>query len=715
MNMHTEHNQLIQPLALANPIASDVIDTTTAKQLSQNQRYDYTDAADKVLFTKQRYVKKDNSKSYAYSHVNSEGVTVKTMPPFANGTPLYNLHRFSKYPTSTLYFVEGEKCVEALTKLKLLATTSGGATSDDKADFSPLAGRNVIMWPDNDDAGIGYMQRVQQKLLTLNVSVSLIDIDALDLPAKGDICDWLKAFALNNEQSATAADIEGLSLERKVMLSPASDLKQTVDSNTLAFNDEAVVKRLASLKTIEYERVREAEAKSLGVRAVTLDKLVKEAKGERETKADSTVLFDDIEPWHEPINPSQLLIDITDTIKSFIAIDNHQAQIAALWITSSWFIDVVHTAPFALINAPEKACGKTQLLTVLSKLADKPLQSANMSASTLYRVIEAHQPTLFIDEVETFLRDNEELRGILNAGHTRDSAYVMRCVGDDHEVHKFSVWAFKAIAGINAVKLAETITSRSIVFELRKKLATEKVTRLRYAQSDLFADLQSKLARFRDDYSDRVKHARPHLPDWLGDREQDNFEPLLQVATVAGDQWLACAIQAIQLMVAQTQTPNNANELLADIQEVFEAKSVNKITTSELITALCDDAEKSWLTYNRGRQLTPRQLSSKLKNYSITSKQMRFNTYENASRGYELTQFTDVFERYLTDPQNLPLHVTKSLEANTGGGLAVTDSETVTLHDNNPLHGEQALARVSVNVTDVTGKTQGYDSNAEAF
>ena len=168
-------------------------------------------------------------------------------------------------------------------------------------------------------------------------------------------------------------------------------------------------------------------------------------------------------------------------------------------------------------------------------------------------------------------------------------------------------------------------------------------------------------------------------------------------------------------MVAQTQTPNNANELLADIQEVFDAKGVIKITSTDLINALCDDPEKSWLTYNRGKQLTPRQLSSKLKNYGITSKQMRFNTYENASRGYELTQFTDVFERYLTDPLNLPLHVTKSLEANTGGDLAVTDSETVTLHDNYPLHGEHALARFSVNVTDVTGETQGYDNNAEAF
>ena len=100
MNMHTDHNKLITPITLVNLQVSNV----TLKPASQDQHYDYTDAAGKVLFTKQRYVKTDGSKSYAYSHVNSEGVTLKTMPPFADGTPLYNLHRFSKYPTSTVYF-----------------------------------------------------------------------------------------------------------------------------------------------------------------------------------------------------------------------------------------------------------------------------------------------------------------------------------------------------------------------------------------------------------------------------------------------------------------------------------------------------------------------------------------------------------------------------------------------------------------------------------
>lgn len=106
-------------------------------------------------------------------------------------------------------------------------------------------------------------------------------------------------------------------------------------------------------------------------------------------------------------------------------------------------------------------------------------------------MIEKYQPTLFIDEIETVLKDNEELRGLLNAGHTRDSAKVWRSVsvGDDFEPKQFCVYGFKAIAGIRAINLADTITNRSIVFELRHKKTDEKVERLRFTEPDLFERL----------------------------------------------------------------------------------------------------------------------------------------------------------------------------------------------------------------------------------
>ena len=352
-------------------------------------------------------------------------------------------------------------------------------------------------------------------------------------------------------------------------------------------------------------------------------------------------------------------------------------------------MDVIQCAPILLINAPEKACGKTQLLTVLGKLAPRTAQAVSISPSVLFRMIETYQPTLFIDEVETILKDNEDLRGLINGGHTRD-AYVWRSVakGDDFEPKRFNVWGMKAIAGINAIKLAETVTSRSIVIELRRKTPNEKVERLRYAEIGLFDNLAAKLARFSDDCSKQVKESRPQISNELSDRDQDNWEPLLQVASAAGGHWFVSATKAaMKLSGASSSTQSTGNELLADIQTILESKQVIKISLVELINALCEDPEAPWATYNRGKPLSTRQLASKLKDYGVTSKTIRISTYETA-KGYENVQFYDAFTRYLTTSSNSDVLSNKSLASSNGGGFAVTKNVTATnskSNSNNPV------------------------------
>ena len=447
---------------------------------------------------------------------------------------------------------------------------------------------------------------------------------------------------------------------------PTTDLNKAVGVSA----DDKVIEGLAKLKALDYDRVRVQQAKDLKVRPATLDFMV---KTKREGSNQDNSPFADIEPWHEAIAPAELLDEITNTIKRFIVLDEHQAQAAALWVATCWFLDVIPCAPIALINAPERACGKTQLLTVMARLAPRAMQASGISPSALFRSIDAYKITLFVDEIETVLKDNEELRGLINAGHTRDSAFVIKNVakGDDWEIKRFNVWGMKAIAGINAIKLAETVTSRSIVFELRRKTANESVERLRRAEAGLFETLAAKLARFAEDYADAVQKVSIDLPDSLGDREQDNWEPLLQVASVAGGHWINTALKTALKMSGATQTPqSSANELLADIQAIFAEEKEFKMTTNALIKALCKDAEAPWETYNRGKPLSPRQLSNKLKDYGITSKTVRIG-YETA-KGFECDQFKDAFERYLTDPLNLPSQGNILLEANNGGALSVT-------------------------------------------
>ena len=94
------------------------------------------------------------------------------------------------------------------------------------------------------------------------------------------------------------------------------------------------------------------------------------------------------------------------------------------------------------------------------------------------RYIEDIKPTLLIDEADSFVSASEELRGILNSGHTKVAANVIRNVetNGEHRPKRFSVWAPKAIATIR--DLADTLEDRSIVIQLQRKPKTAKVARL---------------------------------------------------------------------------------------------------------------------------------------------------------------------------------------------------------------------------------------------
>jgi len=90
--------------------------------------------------------------------------------------PLYALDRLKGDPTARVFVAEGEKCAEVLWTLGLQATTSpAGAQVAGKADWSPLAGREVVILPDADEPGKRYADEVRQA------------VGALDPPARVSI------------------------------------------------------------------------------------------------------------------------------------------------------------------------------------------------------------------------------------------------------------------------------------------------------------------------------------------------------------------------------------------------------------------------------------------------------------------------------------------------------------------------------------------------
>ncbi|WP_104657347.1 DUF3631 domain-containing protein [Ralstonia insidiosa] len=425
--------------------------------------------------------------------------------------------------------------------------------------------------------------------------------------------------------------------------------------------DARAIAELAALSPMEYDRVRAARAETMGIRVSTLDEQVERARNcAEESQSD---IFPMVEPWPVAVEGVGLLTEIAATVRRFIACDAETADAAALWCAMTWLMDTVKIAPLAIISAPEKRCGKSTLLSVIGKLVYRPLPTSNATSAALFRAIEKWQPTMLVDEVDTFMRDNEELRGVINSGHTREAAFVLRTVGDTFEPQQFSTWGAKALSGIG--NLPETIMDRAIPLRLRRKLKTEQVERLRHAQPGTFDVLRRKLARFALDHAERMTSARPDLPDALNDRAQDNWEPLLAIADAAGGEWSTRARHAALTLSASDEVDRSQSkgvELLADIRTVFDHRKAegksgwDRLSSVDLLAALCRDDEAPWATYNRGKEITPRQLSNRLREYGIVSKTVRRGL--DRFKGYGVSQFSEAFDRYL--PEDTPSEATPS-------------------------------------------------------
>lgn len=412
-------------------------------------------------------------------------------------------------------------------------------------------------------------------------------------------------------------------------------------------HEARTIAALARLDILAYDRARKPAAERLGVSVTALDSAVKAARkdGAADTLPGKPLHFDEPEPWPYPVPGADLLDVIEATIKRFSVLDGPSYTAAALWIVFTHAVDHAHTAPILYLTSPEPRCGKSTLLHLLGLLVAKPLPAANVTPSALFRTIEAASPTILLDEADAGLNDNEDMRGLLNSGHTRVSAFVIRIEGDNREPRKFSTWGCRAIAGIG--KGAQTIMDRSVTIILRRKLPTETVEKLRHAPPAIFDTLKRKAARFVADHADHLKSARPELPEILNDRAQDNWEPLLAIADRAGGNWPEKARAAALALAGSVEEPKSLRvELLEDIRAILERTKGGCIASERLLEELNGDPERPWCTYSRGKPMTAKNLSGFLVHFGIKSKNVRPFDGPQA-KGYEAAAFTDAFARYL--------------------------------------------------------------------
>jgi putative DNA primase/helicase len=406
---------------------------------------------------------------------------------------------------------------------------------------------------------------------------------------------------------------------------------------------DRVIAELAALRKVAYEQKRKKAAKDLGIRTRVLDELIEDKRSTR--RVDAIPPHWSVEPWPEAVNGAALLNEIRTVLSRHIVLPPHAAEAISLWVMHSWCLDVADISPFLVLSSPVKRCGKTNLLILLRWLTCRSELASNITPAAMFRYIETHHPSLLIDEGDSFISGNDELRGILNSGHTRAAAYVIRCDGRDNVPRRFSTWAPKAIALIG--KLPDTIEDRSILIRIKRRRQDEAVARLRSRDAAEYAVIRRKALRWAAGHQAALAGADPTEIASLNDRAMDNWRPLLAIAEVAGGNWLDRAIKAaIALSADECAAEESLRvELLKDIRCAFAAAGTAELTTRALIEALTADAERPWADFRRGKPITPKQLGSLLRSFAIVSQTVRPAGGPDA-KGYKLVHFEDALTRY---------------------------------------------------------------------
>jgi hypothetical protein len=271
-----------------------------------------------------------------------------------------------------------------------------------------------------------------------------------------------------------------------------------------------------------------------------------------------------------------------------------------------------------------------------------------VSPAYLFRKVGGGEPvTILFDEIDTVFgpkaKENEEIRGLLNAGHKR-GAVAGRCVVRGNAIQTEEVSAYSAVALAGLGELPDTILSRSVIVRMRRRHQGEAVEPFRRRIHAVEAGrIRDKIAVWAQAQTGETNW--PELPAEIQDRDADVWEPLLAVADAAGGEWpQRSRVAAVTLVTAVREDGGGSLgvRLLSDIRTAFG--DVDGMTTRALLAALhaMDDAPWGDL---KGKPLDDRGLASRLRKYGVKPKPLRMG--DDVVKGYSRADLHDPWARSL--------------------------------------------------------------------
>jgi uncharacterized protein DUF3631 len=350
-------------------------------------------------------------------------------------------------------------------------------------------------------------------------------------------------------------------------------------------------------------------------------------------------------------NGAVLLNEVHAFVGKFVAYPSAAAHDAhVLWLAHTHCMPAWESTPRIAFLSPEPASGKTRALELSELLVPNAVEAVNVSPAYLFRKVgdDEAKPTILYDEIDTVFgpkaQENEEIRGLLNAGHRR-GAVAGRCVVHGKVVTTEEISAYCAVALAGLGWLPDTILTRAIVIRMRRRAPTEKITAFRRrVHAPEGHALRDSLAAWSVGAVAALEAARPDLPAGIEDRNADVWEPLLAIADAIGGDWPKRARDAAVALVgaATDAEPSLGIRLLADLKTVFGDR--DHMPTATILEALIALPESPWGDL-KGKPISDRILARRLWPYGVKPKGIRIG--ESTPRGYLRADLYDAWLRYL--------------------------------------------------------------------
>ena len=367
-----------------------------------------------------------------------------------------------------------------------------------------------------------------------------------------------------------------------------------------------------------------------------------------EKKEKQDIIVEEVEPCSEEVNGAEVANEVEWILKKHVYLSSeHYYTAITLWIFLTYVYDKFNILPILLITSPVLRCGKTTLLLTLKGLVNKGLSTSNITSAAAYRTVEEFKPTLLLDEAEK-LPKNDEFRGIINAGHTKETAFVVR-VGSkevNFKLDSFNTFCPKVVAMIG--KPCDTWLDRSIHIKMERKTKDIHIKKLPIDFNAQMKPLRQKLAKWACGDLRQIEEEF----DLSNDRAVDNWIPLISIAHSLNDEWVIKAKRAMVFMESDEDEDDLKIELLQDIQQYFNEKG-DKVSSTALVDYLLELEDRPWADLRHGKGITPHTLANMLRDFNIKPKNLRWEG--KILKGYDVKDFKEVFLQYLPSQNATPL------------------------------------------------------------